>query len=327
MLDQPSEPPRLEMDALSEVLHDFRLSGVSYGRCQLRHPWGISFPEQALLRIHVVCRGQPWLFTEANGWQLLNEGDVVLLPQGVAHRLASAPDIDCAPVDANAVSTYGGNVCELVQPGEGDSATLFCGAMALDAHALHPLIALMPPVLRSCDVLRQDPMILPLVEAMAVEAESARVGGGTVLSRMADLLATHVIRAWVDCCEATAQGWLAAIRDPRISRALAAIHRDPGRNWTLAGLARIAGQSRSVFAERFSALMGEGPAHYVARWRMKIAQERLRQPDTTVATVAAGLGYESEASFSRAFKRVTGRAPGSVRRDAQSGRMDTIFGQ
>jgi AraC-like DNA-binding protein len=327
MLDQPSEPPRLEMDALSEVLHDFRLTGVSYGRCQLRHPWGISFPEQALLRIHVVCRGQPWLFTEATGWQLLQEGDVVLLPQGVAHRLASAPEIPCTPVDANAVAHYGGNVCDLVQPGEGAGATLFCGTMALDAHALHPLIALMPPVLRSCDVLRQDPMMLPLVEAMAVEAETARVGGGTVLSRMADLLATHVIRAWVDCCETRAQGWLAAIRDPRISQALAAIHRDPGRNWTLAGLALVAGQSRSVFAERFSALMGEGPAHYVARWRMKLAHERLRQPNATVATVAADLGYESEASFSRAFKRVTGRAPGSVRRSTQSGRTDTIFGQ
>ena len=326
MLDHPSDPPRLEMDALSEVLHDFRLSGVSYGRCELRHPWGISFPEQPLLRIHVLCQGESWLFSEPTGWLLLHEGDVALLPQGVAHRLASAPDVPCAPIDTSAVANYGGNICELVQPGDGAGATLFCGTMALDAHALHPLIPLMPPVLRSCDVLRQDPMIRPLVEAMAVEAEGARVGGGTVLSRMADLLATHVIRAWVDCCETTDQGWLAAIRDPRISRALAAIHRDPGRDWTLEALARIAGQSRSVFAERFSTLMGEGAAHYVARWRMKIAQERLRQRNATVAVVAAELGYESEASFSRAFKRITGRPPGSVRRDEQSGRTDTIFG-
>ena len=315
------------MDPLSEVLHDFRLTGIAYGRCELREPWGLAFDHQPLLHIHILCRGNCWLFTEANGWQKLDEGDVVLLPHGVAHRLASNPEMPCSPVSAETVDHYGGNVCGLVRPGEGATTTLFCGAMALDSQALHPLLELMPTVLKSCDVLRHDPAVLPLVAAMTAEAEQARIGGGTVLSRMADLLAAHVIRGWVDSCEAGDRGWLVAIRDPRISRALAAIHRDPGHNWTLAGLARIAGQSRSVFAERFSALMGEGPAHYVARWRMKIAQERLRQPDTTVATVAASLGYESEASFSRAFKRVTGRAPGSVRRDAQSGRMDTIFGQ
>ena len=327
MLDQPSDPPRLEMDALSEVLHDFRLSGVSYGRCEMHGPWGISFPAQPLLRIHLVCKGEAWLFTDAEGWQSLKQGDVVLLPHGIAHRLASAPEVPCGPVKLGDVANYGGNVCGLVQPGEGAAATLFCGTMALDAHALHPLLALMPPILKSCDLLSQDPMLRPLVEAVQVEAQSARIGGATVLSRMADLLATHVIRAWVDCCQAGDTGWLVAIRDPRVSRALAAIHREPGRDWTLERLARIAGQSRSVFAERFSALMGEGAAHYVARWRMQIAHERLRRRDTTVAVVAAELGYESEASFSRAFKRVTGRAPGSLRRDEQSGRTDMIFGQ
>lgn len=315
------------MDALSEVLQDFRLSGVSYGRCELQEPWGLSFAAQPLLRLHFVARGTCWLCSEASGWMELKEGDVVLLPQGIAHRIASAPKAACTPVNRDLVTHHGGNVCSLVQPGEGAGATLFCGSMALEAHALHPLIALMPPVLKGCDLLARDPMLGPLLEAMSAEASDAQMGGATMLSRMADLLAARVIRSWVHSCQQGSSGWLAAIRDPQIGRALAAIHRDPGEAWTVESLARVAGQSRSVFAERFSQLMGEGAAHYVARWRMQVAQEWLRRRDTTVAAIASQLGYESEASFSRAFKRVTGRPPGETRRDDSSGRIGMTFGQ
>ena len=315
------------MDALSEVLQDFRLSGVSYGRCELRDPWGLSFAAQPLLRLHFVAQGEAWLCSEETGSMQLKAGDLVLLPQGIAHRLASAPSVSCRPIDKGALTHHGGNVCSLVQPGEGTGATLFCGSMALEAHALHPLIALMPPVIKGCDLVARDPMLGPLLEAMQGEAAETQIGGATMLSRMADLLAARVIRSWVNSCQQGASGWLAAIRDPQIGRALAAIHRDPGADWTVEGLARVAGQSRSVFAGRFSALMGEGAAHYVARWRMQVAQEWLRRRDMTVAAVASRLGYESEASFSRAFKRVTGKPPGEVRRDESSGRMDMTFGQ
>lgn len=315
------------MDALSEVLQDFRLSGVSYGRCELRNPWGVSFAAQPLLRLHFVAEGEAWLCSEATGPMQLRAGDVVLLPQGIAHRLASGPDVACHPIDKGAITHHGGNVCSLVQAGDGAGATLFCGSMALEAHALHPLIALMPAVIKGCDVIGRDPMLGPLLEAMRAEAAEAQVGGATMLSRMADLLAARVIRNWVHTCQQGASGWLAAIRDPQVGRALAAIHRDPGQNWTVESLARVAGQSRSIFAERFSTLMGEGAAHYVARWRMQVAQEWLRRRDLTVAAVASRLGYESEASFGRAFKRVTGKPPGEVRREDTSGRTDMIFGQ
>jgi len=255
----------------------------------------------------------------------LREGDLVLLPQGTAHRLASAPDVVGDSLDGCQVTNLGSNVCEVVREGTGAASTLFCGSMALGACALNPLITLMPPIIKGCDVAGNDPIVGPLLAAMTTEAAQPQMGSATILSRMADLLTARLIRCWVHCTGASTTGWLAAIRDPHIGRVLAAMHRDPGHNWTLESLAGLAGQSRSIFAERFSAILGEGPARYLARLRMQLAGELLGQNGMSVAEVAARLGYESEASFARAFKRITNVSPGVVRR-TNSGRIDINFG-
>jgi AraC-like DNA-binding protein len=312
-------------DALSEVLQDFRLSGVNYGRCALRHPWSIAFPQQPLLRFHFVSVGPCWVHTEAEGWQELSTGDLVLLPQGVEHRLASSPEVTGNSITSCQVTRHGGNVCEVVQQGEGDASMIFSGSMALGAYALHPLIKLMPAIVRSSDIATNDPMINPLLEAMAIEASEPRMGSATILARMADLLTARLIRCWVKGNDNSTTGWLAAIRDPHIGRALVAMHREPGNNWTLESLSVVAGQSRSVFADRFGTILGEGAAHYLARLRMQLAEEWLGQNGMPVAEVAAKLGYESEASFARAFKRITSVSPGAVRR-APFGRIDMEFG-
>jgi AraC-like DNA-binding protein len=313
------------MDALSEVLQDFRMSGVSYGRCELRHPWSIAFPQQHLLRFHFVSQGPCWIHTEVQGWEELLDGDLVLLPQGIAHRLASAPDVVGDSLKGCQVTKLGSNVSEVVREGTGVSSTLFCGSMTLGAYALNPLIALMPPIIKGCDVAGSDPIIGPLLAAMTVEAAQPQMGSATVLTRMADLLAARLIRCWVNCNGTSTTGWLAAIRDPHIGRVLAAMHRDPGHNWTIESLAGMAGQSRSIFAQRFSAVLGEGAARYLARLRMQLARDLLGQNGMSVAEVASRLGYESEASFARAFKRITNISPGVVRRTI-SGRTDMDFG-
>ena len=327
MLDRSSQSssPRIPVDALSEVLQDFRLSGVNYSRCELRHPWSIAFPQQQLLRFHFVSQGPCWIHTKAQGWQELRDGDLVLLPQGIAHRLASAPDVvdDC--LNECQVTKLGSDICEVVREGTGATSTLFCGSMALGVCALNPLIALMPPIIKGCDVAGNDPIVGPLLAAMTAEATHPQMGSATILSRMADLLTARLIRCWVNCTGTPTIGWLAAIRDPNIGRALAAMHRDPGQNWTLERLAAVAGQSRSIFAERFSTVLGEGAAHYLARLRMQLARELLGQSGMSVADVATRLGYESEASFARAFKRITNVSPGVVRRTI-SGRTDRDFG-
>jgi transcriptional regulator GlxA family with amidase domain len=159
-----------------------------------------------------------------------------------------------------------------------------------------------------------DPALLGLLEAMAVETDGERLGAATVMTRLADIVIARVVRSWVESRSADATGWLAAIRDPQIGLALAAFHRQPGEPWSVVSLAKRAHLSRSMFSERFTAVLGVSPARYVARWRMHLAGTWLRTERPSVAQVASRLGYESEASFSRAFKRATGAPPSALRR-------------
>src|SRR5262245_21190637 len=151
---------------------------------------------------------------------------------------------------------------------------------------------------------------------MAAEARELRPGGEAVITRLADVLVVQAIRVWLETDPAARTGWLGALQDKQVGRALTLIHRDPARAWTVASLARELAMSRSAFAARFTELVGEPVMHYVARWRMQVAFGSLRDENATVAEIAGRLGYGSEAAFARAFKRVTGVAPGSVRRRA-----------
>jgi AraC-like DNA-binding protein len=151
----------------------------------------------------------------------------------------------------------------------------------------------------------------------AAEARELRPGGEAVITRLADILVIQVIRSWMQTDPAAQTGWLGALRDPHIGRAITLIHRDPARAWTVASLADELAMSRSAFAARFTALVGEPAMTYVARWRMQVATSALREERTTVGELADRLGYQSEAAFSRAFKRIIGVSPGTVRRDRE----------
>jgi AraC-like DNA-binding protein len=151
---------------------------------------------------------------------------------------------------------------------------------------------------------------------MAAEARELRPGGEAVITRLADILVIQTLRAWIERDPAARRGWLGALRDRHVGRALALIHRDPARDWTVAALADELAMSRSAFAARFTTLVGEPAMQYVTRWRMHLAHDELTGGDVTVAELADRLGYRSEAAFARAFKRVVGTPPGAVRRAA-----------
>jgi AraC-like DNA-binding protein len=155
-----------------------------------------------------------------------------------------------------------------------------------------------------------------MVRLMAAELADLRPGGEAVTTRLADILVVQAIRTWLEQAPEARAGWLGALQDERIGRALTAIHRDPGGDWTLERLARQAAMSRSSFAARFAELVGDPPMTFLTRWRMTVADVRLREGTATVSGVAASMGYRSDAAFSRAFTRVTGMTPGSVRRGA-----------
>lgn len=313
-----SSGDRSAADPLSEVLQDLRLSRVSYGRCELRRPWGIDFPPQGPARFHFVAAGECWLRGPKPGWTQLRAGDVALLPRGTRHALAGAPGDQTKPLAAFPLEEIGDETYQLSAGGDGARALLCCGSVSFDEPAIHPLLELMPTALIVRGAAGGDPALPVLLETMADEVISQRVGSATVLTRLADAVIARIVRAWVEARSSDASGWLAAVRDPKIGRALAAIHRRPAHPWTVAALADIAGLSRSVLSERFASLVGVPVARYVAQWRMHLASEWLRADRLRVTQVAQRLGYESEASFSRAFKRLVGVAPSALRRPAAS---------
>lgn len=314
MLDRSSKPAALgTSDYLTGMLRDLRLDGVEYSRCQMTAPWGIAWPPRSQTRFYFVSRRSCWLKTPAGDWLELHDGDAVLLPRGGGHVLANAPDVEPSPPCACAVKTLCGNVLDVQGGGGGEHTLLFSGAMTFNVDPDHPLLRLMPDVMRMDEFIANEPDIPHLLEAMGREVAMDRIGAGGILARLADVLAAAIIRAWVERGCGAAKGWIAAARCPVIGRVLAAIHDSPEKDWSVESLAELMGASRSGFAERFAAVVGETPARYVAQVRMHQARQWLTRDRMRVAVVAQRLGYESEASFSRAFKRVIGTPPSRVR--------------
>lgn len=311
-------------DLLTQILLGLRLDGVEYGRCVMRAPWAVACPAQRSARFHFVGSGGAWLRT-ATDWVRLNAGDAVLLPHGSFHVLASAPDVpavDLASLSRVAVSD---NIY-LVNGERGDDPrsnaveegmpadVLFCGALQFNLDPLHPLLAMMPAVMLASELARKDATVPALLDAMEREVALDRLGACGILARLADALAASIIRAWVECACSDATGWIAAVRCPKVGKVIAAIHAEPEREWSVPELAGVMGASRSTFADAFTCAMGESPARYVAKVKMFQARRWIARDGMRVATAADRLGYESAASFSRAFKRVIGHAPSAARR-------------
>ena len=322
-------PPK-PADLLSQILLGLRLDGVEYGRCVLQRPWSVAFPARAEARFHFVARGTCWLWTPGQEWMRLDAGDAVLLPRGSFHILASEPDLPCVDIASLARTPVADNIylvgaqpqprsapplqaADAAVQGAPSSDVVFCGSMRFNLDALHPLLSMMPNVMRANELARRDPSVPALLEAMEREVAMERIGACGILARMADVLAASIIRAWVECACSDASGWIAAVQCPRIGKVIAAIHTEPEREWTVPTLAGLMGASRSSFAEIFTRTLGESPARYVAKVRMFQARGWIEREGMRVAVAANRLGYDSEASFSRAFKRIIGHSPGALR--------------
>jgi AraC-like DNA-binding protein len=316
MLDISSNTTRFE-DPLTDMLRGLRLDGVDYGRCELREPWAIHFPAQEAARFHFVGQRACWFLSPSKDWKELAPGDAVLLPRGADHVLASAKNVRPVPLNHYSIEDVSGNYFNVEGGGEGAKTLLFCGSMKFNVDGGHPLLRMMPELMTACALAEIEPDIPPLLDAMTREVTGNRIGSGGIVARLADVLAARIVRAWVERGCGDSSGWLAAVRNPEIGRVLAAIHLKPEEDWNVESLAKLMGASRSGFAERFARLVGETPARYVAEVRMRQAQQWLAQDRLRISVVARKLGYESEASFSRAFKRVIGVAPSLIKAKAK----------
>jgi AraC-like DNA-binding protein len=303
-------------DPLGEALHFLRMSGAFYGRSELTAPWGITLPPTpGYLWFHVLSSGRCWLEAEGAEPRLLQAGDFTLVPRGDGHRLRSDPGAP-APFILDLEREQVSERYEVLRHGGGGTpATMICGAIRFAHPAARNLIRLLPRTLHvEAAASPHLEWLHSTLRFMGVEARERRPGGESVITRLADVLVILAIRAWLENAPAARIGWLGALRDPQVGRALTLVHRDPSRDWTVASLAREVAMSRSAFAARFTALVGEPAMRYVTRWRMQLALSAMEDGDASIKQLAARLGYDSEAAFSRAFKRVLGVSPGRVRR-------------
>jgi AraC-like DNA-binding protein len=313
------------MDPLSDVLRAVRLTGAVFFDVRASEPWvaeappgrdivGTIFPgAEHLISYHVVARGECWGHVLGEPPRRLLAGDVIVFPHGDPHVMSSAPGMRGVPdVGLYRPAADGPLPFALAVGSErSDPARLVCGFLACDARPFNPLLAALPPVVHVSD--DGSSAIGLLVRLAMAESQQPRTGAACMLGRLSELMFVDVVRRYLDALPPERTGWLAALRDGFVGRALAALHAHPARAWTLESLAREVGLSRSALAERFTEFVGQPPMQYLANWRMQLAANQLRAGAESVAEVAERVGYESEAAFSRAFKKIVGVPPGQWR--------------
>jgi AraC-like DNA-binding protein len=313
-------------DPLGETLHLLRLTGILYCRSELTAPWGIDLPPlENCMMLHVITAGDCWLEVRTDEPRWLPQGSIVLVPHGFGHVLRSDRHAPLAPLFDIPVEKVSDRYEIMHYGGGGDLTQVICVVVRFDHVAAQQLVALLPNVIQ-LNPWKDDgsAWLRDSLRFISREASELRPGGETVITRLADILVIQMIRAWIDSAPEDQQGWLAALRDTQIGRALAVIHRSPQRAWSVAELAHNAGMSRSAFSARFTQLVGESVMRYLTRWRLQLARTYLRETSDPLAHIAERIGYESEAAFCRAFKRMFGVPPGRVRSGRESGAPSSV---
>ena len=307
-------------DPLGETLHLLRLTGSYYCRSELTAPWGVELPPfEGSMMFHVVTAGHCWLEVEGEEPHLLRQGSLALVPHGNGHCIRSHPTDGTVPLFDIPVEKVSERYEIMRYGGDGKLTHLTCGVVRFDHVAGQQLIALLPKVLQiDTWAYEEGNWLQSTLHFIAREAREMRPGGETVITHLADILIIQAIRSWLESEAGADRGWIAALRDKHVGSALAAIHRNPEKEWTLASLAKEVGMSRSGFSARFTHLVGDSAIQYLTRWRMKLARAQLQETSDSLSVIADRLGYQSEAAFSRAFKRVFDVPPGSVRHTAKA---------
>jgi len=318
------------MDALSDVLKSIRLEGAVYLNAEFTAPWCVqakygleSVRERLPGAEHVVFFH---FFTEgrcrvrlADGGEALDvaAGDLVLFTHDDRQLMGS--DLHLAPVEADSLlgadPAADADVIQLRHGGGGATTRVVCGYLACSRSVFRPLFEALPRVLHI--PISEGPtsvLLRELLRAGVRESSAAQPGAGSMLAKLAELLFVAAMRRYMEMLPPEGKGWLAGVRDVQIGRALALLHGEPGKAWTVDELAREVALSRSALAERFAALVGEPPIQYLMRWRLALAAAALRSGDRAIARVAEESGYESESAFNRAFKREFGMPPAAWRR-------------
>lgn len=300
------------MDVLTDLLTRARAQGALFAHSTLRAPWGLGFADDAALSLHAVLAGQVWCQVDGGQPVPAGPGSVLLLTGGAPFRLLSAPGVAAVPLpevlQAYAVPDRDG-VVDL--PGPGPATEVLCGAYTFQNALCDRLLGELPQVAL---VDGTDPTSQAALELLRAEVHGARSGRQVVLDRLLDVLLVSCLRGlWSTDATSRPPSWAGALDDPVVGAALQALHARPAHPWTVAELARTCRVSRAALARRFAAQVGLPPLTYLTRWRMELAREALRRPQSTLAAVAREVGYADPYAFAAAFKREVGTAPGRWR--------------
>lgn len=325
----------MSTDALSDVLRHVRLNGAVFFDVEATAPWVVEAPaarevapfimprSDHVIEYHLVVSGRCYAGPVGESPVELTAGDLVIFPQGDSHVMSSAPGMRGQPNIPLFQDAAAANLPLMLHPGGGGEAcALICGFLGCDRRPYNPLLSTLPRTLvvrgqqatgtRTNDHPTSSRLAL-LAELALSESKARRSGSECALSRLSELLFVEAIRAHVEALPEGQRDWLGALRDEHVGKALAALHHRPAEPWNLDDLAREAGLSRSLLAERFADFVGIPPIQYLTQWRMQLAAEQLRATNASLAEIAMAVGYGSESAFSRAFKRQVGVAPAIFR--------------
>ncbi len=322
----------MSQDILSDVLRSVRLRGALFYIVSGNRTWAAEAPPsreiaasvmpdaEHVMEYHVVTHGSCWGAIVGEPPVRLEAGDVILLPHGDPHVVSSAPDLRG---EVNRQGLTSGNLDQLpfalhldavhASPDAPCDTQLVCGFLGCDLRPFNPLVATLPRLMHLRAAENQG-WIAEFMRHAVSESRNKRPGGEAMLERMSEMMFVDAVRRYVEDLPEDSAGWLAGMRDRFVGRALALLHDAPAQPWTVDELGRRVGLSRSALHERFNAMIGQPPMQYLANWRMQVAAGLLRGSSSTIASIAQEVGYDSEAAFSKAFKRLVGVSPGAWRR-------------
>jgi AraC-like DNA-binding protein len=314
------------MDALSETLRVVRLVGAIFINGRFTAPWCYQSPSadsaapllepgaERVVIFHLITEGECYVELGHDPPLRLIAGDAVIFPEGHAHRMSSQPGLPPA-AGARLDAVLSRRPRQLAYGGGGPATRLVCGYLACDARLARMLLAGLPPLVRvNVRGSTAGIWLEASVRYALAEARSPRPGGAGVLAKLAEVLFIEVLRSYMNEQDDGRTGWLAGVRDRIVGAVLHSLHKDPARAWTLDELARTAGTSRSVLAERFQHIVGSSPIQYLTQWRMLLASNLLCRSNAPLATIAHDVGYQTDTAFSRAFRREFGAPPAAWRR-------------
>ncbi|MBZ5537861.1 MAG: AraC family transcriptional regulator [Acidobacteriia bacterium] len=336
------------MDVLSDVLRVVRLSGAVFFVAEFSSPWAIESPPSRRLApfimphaecfslFHVLAEGSCWVQVKGEPPLNMQAGDVLIVPQGDEHMMASDPALRPVPMRELVPQIPWPGMPPVIHGGGGEVARFVCGYLHCD-QKFNPLFSTLPKLLcvRSGEggvvvepvgpKNRTSAAAVPphtgrwlstTLDYMVKEAQTQKPGNESMVARLTELMFVEVLRHYMQKLAPDQKGWLAGLNDPGVNRAITMLHAEPARAWTVEDLARHVGVSRSALADRFTDLIGESPMRYLTSWRMHLAKQLLFEGNRSLAEVAECIGYESEYTFNRAFKRQIGAPPAVWRKKA-----------